>query len=88
MNICGILVHAFPDRVADVATALQDIPGSELHGCADDGRLIVTIEDTATSTAVDGLASIHAMPGVVAAALVYHQFEPDESESGAPDQEA
>lgn len=84
MNICGVLVHALPDRVAEVAAALQHIPGGELHGYAENGRLIITIEDTATAAAVDGLAAIHALPGVVAAALVYHQFEPGHDELGAP----
>lgn len=77
MNICGVLVHSVPDRVAEVAAALRRIPGSELHDCADGGRLIVTVEDTATASAADGLTAIHALPGVLAAALVYHHFEPD-----------
>jgi nitrate reductase NapD len=83
MNICGVLVHSVPDRVAEVAAALQRIPGSELHDLADGGRLIVTLEDTATANAVDGLSAIHALPGVVAAALVYHHFEPDQSDAAA-----
>lgn len=84
MNICGVLVHAFPDCAAEVAAALQRMPGVELHGQADGGRLIVTIEDTATAAAVNGLTAIHALPGVVAAALVYHHFEPEQFEPGAP----
>lgn len=77
MNICGVLVHAAPARVDDVVRALENIPGSELHGTAEGGRLIVTLEDTAHATAIDGLAAIHRLPGVVAAALVYHGFDPD-----------
>lgn len=77
MNVCGVLVHAVPSRVDEVARALVDIPGSELHGGADGGRLIVTLEDTAHASALDGLAAIHRLPGVVAAALVYHGFDPD-----------
>ena len=88
MNICGVLVHAMPDRVADVATALARLPGVELHGEAEAGRLIVTVEDSSAGAASDGLAQIHALPGVVAAALVYHHFEPDEIEPGAVAKEA
>ena len=88
MNVCGILVHAFPDRVADVAAALGQIPGVELHGEAVGGRLIVTIEDTETTAASDGLTRIQALPGVVSAALVYHHFEPEEIESGTVAKEA
>ncbi|MFO1189890.1 MAG: chaperone NapD [Alphaproteobacteria bacterium] len=82
MNICGVLVHVRPDRVADVALAMRTIPGSELHGQTADGRLIVTVEDTAGARAFDGLTSIHGLPGVVAASLVYHHFEPVPGEPG------
>ncbi len=88
MNICGVLVHAVPDRVEDVAAALACLPGVELHGRADAGRLIVTVEDTGGQAASDGLARIHALPGVVSAALVYHHFEPGGIEPGAAVKEA
>jgi nitrate reductase NapD len=84
MNICGVLVHSLADRVDAVAEAVQRIPGGELHGRTEDGRLIVTVEDTATTSAVDGLAAIHALAGVVAAALVYHHFEPDCPATASP----
>jgi nitrate reductase NapD len=84
MNICGVLVHTRPESAAEVAAALRRLPGVELHGHAGGGRLIVTLEDTAASTAVDGLAAIHTLRGVVAAALVYHHFEPGPGDAGPP----
>ncbi len=87
MNICGVLVHAVPMRADEVAAALGFLPGVELHGAGDEGRLIVTVEDTETTSALDGLTAIHALPGVVAAALVYHHFDPHEPASGADDPE-
>ncbi len=88
MNICGVLVHAQPSEVDRIAAALAGLPGVELHGQADAGRLIVTVEDTAQTSAVDGLTQIHALPGVVSAALVYHHFEPDQIEAGDAAKEA
>jgi nitrate reductase NapD len=87
MNICGVLVHATPAEAGKVADALVRLPGVELHAQAQAGRLVVTVEDTAGTSAVDGLAQIHALPGVVSAALVYHHFEPD-SDAGAVAKEA
>ena len=75
MNVCGVLVHAMPSRVEEVREALAALDGVEVHQIADGGRIVVTLEDTPTSAAVDQLASIHGTGGVVAAALVYHQFE-------------
>jgi len=83
MNICGVLVHASADRVDDVAAAIRRIPGGEVHGVKENGRLIVTVEDTADAAAIDGLSSIHKLPGVIAATLVYHNFESGHEDSDA-----
>lgn len=77
MNICGVLVHALPARIDEVSAQLAALNGVEVHQVAEGGRIVVTLEDTPTTLAVDQLASVHRIDGVVAAALVYHQFEPD-----------
>ena len=77
MNICGVLVHAHPKKIDAVADALSAIPGLEIHARGERGRLVVTLEDTEGSKALSGMEDIHRTPGVVAASLVYHQFEPD-----------
>ena len=76
MNICGVLVHAMPSRTEEVRLALAGMDGVEIHEVANGGRIVVTLEDAPTSMAVDQLTSIHRIEGVVAAALVYHHFEP------------
>jgi len=83
MNICGVLVHADPDRIEDVAAAIRRIPGGEVHEIQENGRLVVTVEDTADAAAIDGLSSIHKLPGVVAASLVYHHFESGHEDTDA-----
>jgi len=77
MNICGVLVHAHPQKLDAVADALTEIPGLEIHARGEGGRLVVTLEDTPDALALTGVENIHRTPGVVAASLVYHQFEPD-----------
>jgi nitrate reductase NapD len=78
MNICGVLVHAFPDHLVDVEAGLGALPGVEVHAHGQHGRLVVTVEDTQGSNAIDRVADIHRLSGVVSAALVYHLFEPAE----------
>ncbi len=75
MNICGVLVHANPVKLQDLECALSALDGVELHGTADGGRIVVTVEDTDTTLAIDTLSEIHRLDGVIAAALVYHHFE-------------
>lgn len=83
-NVCGVLVHIDPDKSDTTRTLLEQIPGLEIHNRSEDNRLVVTIEDTETSKAINGLSTIHTTPGVIAAALVYHHFEPDVG-AGSPD---
>lgn len=78
MNVCGVLVHAFPHRLADVEAALTALPGVEIHLHGANGRLVVTVEDVEGSLAIDRVADIHRVGGVVAASIVTHHFEPDE----------
>lgn len=82
-NVCGVLVHAMPERVGEVCAALALIDGVEVHETTKGGRVIVTLEDVPGMPAVEQLAEIHRLQGVVAAALVYHQFEPDAAEGAA-----
>lgn len=78
MNVCGILVHARPEKIDAVELGLIKIPGVETHGRAAGARIVVTVEDTDELKAVDAIGQVHALDGVVAAALVYHEFEPSE----------
>jgi nitrate reductase NapD len=79
MNICGVLIHAQPDRGGDVAAAIECLDGAELHQRVPDGRMVVTVEDTEKSSAGDTVLALHRLPGVLSAALVYHHFEPEET---------
>lgn len=78
MNICGVLVHALPEKGKDVAAAISGLDGAELHQTVPDGRMIVTVEDTEDKSAGDTVLALHRLPGVLSAALVYHHFEPEQ----------
>ena len=75
-NMCGVLIHARPEHIRDVVSALNALEGVHVHEVADGGRIITTVEDARTSSAIDTLSAIHRLKGVVAAGLVYHHFEP------------
>ncbi len=85
-NVCGVLVHIDRQRKNSVLASLAEIPGLEIHSEAEDSRLVVTVEDTESSKAINGLSAIHTTPGVIAAALVYHHFEPS-VDAGSQDRE-
>ena len=79
LNVCGVLVHAHPEKIDAVEAGCAAIPGVETHGRGEGGRVIVTIEDTEDVKASDALARLNKVPGVIAAALVYHEFDPGET---------
>lgn len=82
MNICGVLVHANPAKLPAVVVGLAALPGVEVHETAAGGRIVVTAEDTDTTLALDTLGTIHRLDGVIAAALVYHHFDPQSRDGG------
>jgi nitrate reductase NapD len=71
MNICSLVVHAKPERASAVAEQLGRLPGVEIHGQGE-GRLVVTVEDTADILAADTLAAVNAVEGVLSTVLIYH----------------
>ena len=76
MNICGLLVHVLPKRLADARALLSAIDGAEVHAAGSDGRLVVTVEDTPARRADQIIMDLHQIPGVVSVTLSYHHFEP------------
>lgn len=75
MNICGCLVHVTPDEIQTAQNAISLFDGVEIHASAEDGRLVVVVEDTAEKLASDTIMDMHQIPGVVSLTLTYHHFE-------------
>lgn len=82
LNITSIILGVAPNDAAAVSTRLKTIEGVEVHAIAEDGRMIVTIESGDEDNTSNTFELIRQLPGVISAALVYHQFESD------PDEEA
>jgi len=72
MNLCSLIVHTRPDKGPMVEERLNQIPGVEVHGGVEEGKLIVTVEDTDQAPASDTLMSFNDIEGVVSATLIYH----------------
>ena len=75
LNICGCLVHIMPDKARDVLQAIAGMDGCETHA-QEDGRLVVTVEDTEDKSASDLIMDLHQIPGILTVTLSYHHFEP------------
>ena len=71
-TICGILVHSRPEGMEQVCERLTALPGVEIHGNSEDGRLVVTVEDEQRQSAGDTVMHIQNMEGVISASVIYH----------------
>ncbi len=76
-NICGVLVHVKPELRSQVKSALEAIPGVEIHVETEDGRMVVTVEDADGVWAGAKITSFQDIQGVLSVALVYHHFDSD-----------
>ncbi len=72
MNLCSLIVHTRPERGPEVEEKLNAMPGVEVHGGVNEGKLIVTVEDTPETLAEETIMEFHDVEGVISATLIYH----------------
>ncbi|MDW7774631.1 MAG: chaperone NapD [Desulfobulbaceae bacterium] len=72
MNISGIVIHARPQELSVLAGKLRDMPGVDVHTATEDGRIIITVEDTPENAPAETLMSVQNLPGVLNASMVYN----------------
>jgi nitrate reductase NapD len=78
MDIASAVVHAAPGRAAEVRAQLEGLSGVEIHAETPEGRFVVTIEDTASTSAADAVMQLHRLDGVLNAAMVYQYSDTQE----------
>lgn len=77
MHISGVIVHARPGRSAQAHEQLAAIAGVEVHSSDVEGKLIITLEKEDEQTTIETFGLLNDLPDVLAAAMVYHHFEPE-----------
>lgn len=77
VNISSVIVAVRPAAMPAVRSRLAGLAGVEIHAVAEDGRLVATIEAAGDDATVQAFETIRQLPGVLSAAMVYHQCESD-----------
>ena len=75
VHISSVVVHVAADRLNGISTAIQHLPGVEVHARDPAGKLIVTIESDSEAGIAERLNAIRDLDAVYAASLVYHHVE-------------
>ena len=71
-EIASILVQARPDRLDEVAGAIEALAGTQIYSRDARGKLVVVVEAAGSDRIGTTLNTISLLPGVATAALVFH----------------
>ena len=72
MNISSIVVQTRPQNTPVLQSELANLPGVDVHGANENGRIVITIEDTPDNAPADTLMNVQNMQGVLSALLIYN----------------
>jgi nitrate reductase NapD len=72
MNISSIVVHTRPQNAVALQGELANLSGVDVHGANEDGKIVITIEDTPDNSPSDTLMNVQNMQGVLSASLIYN----------------
>lgn len=75
INVSGIVVRARPENVTVVQSALNLLPGVEVHAATGEGRIVVTVEKDDSAGMADAFVQIQNLEHVINASLVYQHSE-------------
>lgn len=75
VHISSMVVHARPEHLAGVKDNIKQLPGTEIHGESDNGKLVVVVETQNQAYITDVIEKINNFEHVFSTALVYHQIE-------------
>lgn len=82
VHISSLVVHARPDHLEAVKKNIEHLPGAEIYGESDNGKLVVVLETTDQTYITEIMEKINNFEHVLGTALVYHQIEYFDSQGG------
>lgn len=74
-HIASLVVHCRPERMAEVAKAINALPAASVPERDPQGKLVVLLEAGGEKQLVDSVSEIERLPGVIGAGLVFHQID-------------
>ena len=75
VHISSMVVHASPDGLQDVKKGIERLPGAEIHGESEQGKLVVVLESGNQAYITDVIDKINNLENVLSTSLVYHHIE-------------
>lgn len=79
MNICSVIVNAKPENSPKIRDILTEMDGVDVFGGVEEGKLIVTLEDSGEKALADRMAALNDIKGVIDVAMIYHREADDKA---------
>ncbi len=80
VHISSMVVLTRPENLQVVKEYIERLPGVEIHGESETGKLVVVLESDRQTYITDVIETISNIEHVLSAVLVYHQIEPLDSQ--------
>ncbi len=84
VHISSMVVHARPDGLQSLKNKIEALPGTEIHGESDSGKLVVVLESDHEAHITETIDKISQFKQVLSTTLVYHQIEQSEPRETEP----
>ena len=75
MSVCGVMVQVIPEKMPEIEPRLLEIPGLEIHGMSDAGKVVVTVESDNYKETGERISDLQNVKGVLSAAMIYQHTE-------------
>lgn len=75
LHISSLIVHGKTIRKAEIAAAINTLPGAEIHAISEQGKFVVTLETASEAEIISHIDHINRIDGVLSTVLVYHHWE-------------
>lgn len=73
LHIASLIAHVRPEKMASLKQWIASAGQLEIHAESEQGKLVLVTESNAEQAIVQILDELRAQPGVLNAALVYHE---------------
>jgi nitrate reductase NapD len=80
VHISSMVVLTRPENLQSVKADIERLPGVEVHGESETGKLVIVLESDRQTYITDVIETISHFENVLSAALVYHQIVPLDSQ--------
>jgi nitrate reductase NapAB chaperone NapD len=74
-HISSFIVRCLPEKLPQVMSAVESLPGVEIHGHDPRGKFVALLELDTEDALVDTITRIELTSGVVNTSMVYHHVE-------------